>query len=121
MPFDRVIQDSDDEDDPLLEERPPRTHPPPVIHQSDVRASYRDTSNDPLNEESSRQIAVNFDQFLASQEDGQAGPTSSQQRREERWIPATAGGGSIGAMRHLPTIPIDIILRKAANMLYRMQ
>ncbi|KAK1147773.1 hypothetical protein N8T08_000286 [Aspergillus melleus] len=99
MSFDRVIQDSDDEDDPLLEERPPRAHTPPVVHQSDHRASYRDTSNDPLNEDSSRQIAVNFDEFLASQEGGYAGTTSSQQQREERWFPANAGGGSIGEMR----------------------
>ncbi|KAH8424998.1 uncharacterized protein LDX57_002744 [Aspergillus melleus] len=98
MSFDRVIQDSDDEDDPLLEERPPRAHTPPVVHQSDHRASYRDTSNDPLNEDSSRQIAVNFDQFLASQEGEQVGTASSQQQREERWIPTNAGGGSIGTM-----------------------
>lgn len=94
MSLDRVIQDSDDEDDPLLEERPPRD-PPPVVHQSDNRASYRESSNDPLND-SSRQFAVDFDQFLGSQDGGQPGATSSQQQREERWIPSNAGGGSIG-------------------------
>ncbi|KAJ5120719.1 uncharacterized protein N7515_010107 [Penicillium bovifimosum] len=46
------------------------------------------------------QLSVNFDEFLQSQERSHTTATSSQQWREERWIPSTSegGSGSVGAM-----------------------
>ncbi|KAI9930501.1 hypothetical protein ASPWEDRAFT_171129 [Aspergillus wentii DTO 134E9] len=109
MGFDRVIQDSDDEDDPLCEAPPPRNQLPNPPEQQ-----QQDTSNgnsngigeikSSLNKDQILEgqevshIGVNFDDFLQSQEAAQNRLSSSQQRREERWIPAEAGGGSIGTM-----------------------
>lgn len=108
MSWDRVIQDSD-EDEPLVEDGiPPSIDPPqgdesltqpdhdiPADHQTRFIAEHtmaQDTSTEP-------QLGVNFDQFLQSQEGQLIPPTLSQQQREERWIPSTSegGGGSIGA------------------------
>ncbi|KAL1971339.1 hypothetical protein VTN77DRAFT_291 [Rasamsonia byssochlamydoides] len=87
MPFQRVIQDSDDEEDAC----------------SDVA-----TSIDPLQDPSSQEDApedrgghnVDFDRFLQSESSviGDQGLTSSQQRREERWIPSQNGSVSVAAL-----------------------
>ncbi|PWY91762.1 hypothetical protein BO94DRAFT_379082 [Aspergillus sclerotioniger CBS 115572] len=89
----RVIQDSDDEDDPLAGPPSPRpnadnTH---VDVQKDAHYQAQQTGHD-------SHMSINFDQFLQSQESAHRGISSSQQRREERWIPGDVGGGSIGTM-----------------------
>ncbi|RHZ58244.1 uncharacterized protein CDV56_107240 [Aspergillus thermomutatus] len=102
MSFDRVIQDSDDEDDPLSEMPPPIKRAPalPKNHFDNIttcneqsgtvtpggEARYIDHGN---------HLAVDFDAFLQSQETAPNGLSASQQRREERWIPSDAGAGSI--------------------------
>ncbi|KAJ5127905.1 hypothetical protein N7448_008684 [Penicillium atrosanguineum] len=104
MSWDRVIQDSD-EDEPLVEEEastsidPPQGlesliqghHDPGADQQTHYPIEHHDASAE-------LQLNVNFDQFLQSQENHRANLNSSQQRREERWIPSTGegGGGSIG-------------------------
>lgn len=105
MSWDRVIQDSD-EDEPLIEEDiltsidPLQGHESPIQqhynlganHQEHYPIEHQDVSTEP-------QLSVNFDQFLQSQEGQHTTLNSSQQRREERWIPSTGEGGvgSIGA------------------------
>ncbi|RAL01303.1 uncharacterized protein BO80DRAFT_424858 [Aspergillus ibericus CBS 121593] len=94
MSFRRVIQDSDDEDDPLA--GPPSPRPNGDNRHVDVQKDsghvhFQQTGHD-------SHMSVNFDQFLQSQDSAHQGVSSSQQRREERWIPADAGGGSIGSM-----------------------
>jgi hypothetical protein len=44
------------------------------------------------------QFNVNFDEFLQSQDRSHTMLSSSQQRREERWIPSNSenGSGSVG-------------------------
>ncbi|KAL4898135.1 hypothetical protein BDV59DRAFT_166261 [Aspergillus ambiguus] len=98
MPWDRVIQDSDDEEDPLAADflplAKPRERQPPPDNENPA-------SNGPVDDESTsanNQIAVNFDDFLQSQDAAHARLTSSQQRREERWIPANGEGGSLGTV-----------------------
>ncbi|KAL2002973.1 hypothetical protein VTN02DRAFT_5382 [Thermoascus thermophilus] len=104
MPPDRVIQDSDDEDD--------ATSIDPLQDQSSVRRSSFAESNAgeqrydaelgqlPPLQSGSPLSKINFDVFLQSpsQERGAQELSSSQQRREERWIPAEIGSGSVGAM-----------------------
>ena len=94
----RVIQDSDDEDDPLAADFPPPANP---THQADNNYALNSVEQDvPIAaqvQEPNHPIAINFDVFLQSQETAPTGLSSSQQRREERWIPNEAGGGgSIG-------------------------
>lgn len=104
MNWDRVIQDSD-EDEPLLEDEVSPSIDQPQGPDSPVPGHIVDRqTNHPKHTPAQNvctdiQLAVNFDQFLQSQEGAQPPMTSSQQRREERWIPSTAdgGGGSIGA------------------------
>lgn len=100
-----MIQDSD-EDEPLVEEEVLTSIDPPNGHESHVQ-EHHDPGADqqthyPIEHHDASaelQLNVNFDQFLQSQENIQANLNSSQQRREERWIPSTGegGGGSIGA------------------------
>lgn len=94
----RVIQDSDDEDDPLAADFPPPANP---THQANNDYALDSVAQDvPITaqvQEPNHPIAINFDVFLQSQESAPRGLSSSQQRREERWIPNEAGGGgSIG-------------------------
>ncbi|KAF7588972.1 hypothetical protein BBP40_004974 [Aspergillus hancockii] len=97
MSHGRVIQDSDDEDDPLASDYPPPANP---SRQTDNTFTFNlDTQNVPLRAQSNHPLTINFDEFLHSQEAAPTGLSSSQQRREERWIPhEAAGGGSIGSM-----------------------
>lgn len=107
----RVIQDSDDEDDPLsCEARPP----PPIV--SPRREKHPGNSNwennasavndgnmqnsaidNQIQQEinSVGDIGVNFDDFLQSQsQDAQRRASlSSSQRREEKWISNGLGNG----------------------------
>lgn len=103
-----MIQDSD-EDEPLVDDDnstsidPLQDHNAPAHQHHEHAAIQQD--NHPIehtttcNANTEPQLSVNFDQFLQSQEASHTGFTSSQQRREERWIPSTSegGGGSIGA------------------------
>lgn len=109
MSWDRVIQDSD-EDEPLegdeLEDLPssvdPLQVPEPAVQQQqygDVPAKH--TAHNAVNEAPSApdesmfpQFNVNFDEFLQSQDRSHAMLSSSQQRREEKWIPSNSEGGS---------------------------
>lgn len=112
MSWDRVIQDSD-EDEPLgddgLEaqvsidpyqdrESPKQQLPDNSIHQADYPIEHQVAQEVGTGSD----LGVNFDQFLQSQDISQSAVTLSQQRREERWIPSTGdgGGGSIGALNH---------------------
>ncbi|KAJ6164802.1 hypothetical protein N7470_003474 [Penicillium chermesinum] len=109
MSWDRVIQDSDEEE-PLIEDDFPASTDPlqdlgsPANHCDD--ASNKDPyetvaqADYPVTEEvPGPALSVNFDQFLQSQDGTQALSTSSQRQREERWIPSAdgGGGGSVGA------------------------
>lgn len=92
MSSNRVIQDSDDEDDPLAGPLSPR----PRVDNTDldIRAGSGHYQAHETGHDS--HMNINFDQFLQSQESALHVVSSSQQRREARWIPADAGGGSIG-------------------------
>lgn len=107
MSWDRVIQDSD-EDEPFAEddiptsinplqdqETPMQQHHEP--HPAEQQADYPTIALDAAE----AQLNINFDQYLQSQEATRPMITPSQQQREERWIPPTSetGGGSIGASR----------------------
>ncbi|KAJ5366338.1 hypothetical protein N7541_000279 [Penicillium brevicompactum] len=108
MGWDRVIQDSD-EDEPIEGDDLPRPvappkHPEPAVQQYHDHVPAEDTTHSanehgfaPEEESTFPQLSVNFDEFLQSQERNHAGQSSSQQRREERWIPNTEGAsGSAG-------------------------
>lgn len=93
MSDNRVIQDSDDEEDPLSEE----VTAPMVNAPQDApghQAGNIDAPPDESHAAESNQtgpLAVDFDQFLQSQETGPARLSASQQQREARWIPGDAG------------------------------
>lgn len=106
MSWDRVIQDSD-EDEPLEGDAPPIVAPnqrsEPAVQESHDHVPAKLTTHDAnehgsvLGESMLPQLNVNFDEYLQSQERNNAGLSSSQQRREERWIPSTEGAsGSMG-------------------------
>ncbi|KKK20825.1 hypothetical protein P175DRAFT_0489631 [Aspergillus ochraceoroseus IBT 24754] len=90
MSYNRVIQDSDDDDDPLeLVPGPPDCMP--VMNGDDIHFEPQDVGH-------GSHIGVNFDEFIQSQDAAHATMTASQQQREERWIPDVGKGGSIGTM-----------------------
>ncbi|KAJ5371305.1 uncharacterized protein N7496_007397 [Penicillium cataractarum] len=115
MSWDRVIQDSD-EDEPLGDDgvdapasiETLQDHECPKQQLLDNLGHHVDEqqANYPIEQQAAEEVGtepdlgVNFDQFLQSQDMSQSATTLSQQRREERWIPSTGqvGGGSIGAM-----------------------
>lgn len=103
MSFDRVIQDSDDEDDPLSEMPPPvkRAREQPKDHVDNVTSCNEQSAavtpgGQAQGLDHGNYLAVDFDAFLQSQETAPNFFSASQQRREERWIPSDAGAGSIG-------------------------
>ncbi|KAG2019533.1 hypothetical protein GB937_005081 [Aspergillus fischeri] len=105
MSFDKVIQDSDDEDDPLSEMPPPvkRAREQPKIHVDNVTTCNEQSGTvtpggEAQDLDHGNHLAVDFDAFLQSQETAPNGFSASQQRREERWIPSDAGAGSIGSV-----------------------
>ncbi|CAG7953609.1 unnamed protein product [Penicillium olsonii] len=114
MSWDRVIQDSD-EDEPIEGDTvpsvvAPNQHFEPVMQQHHDHIPAEPTTYNASEHGSAPgenqlpQFNVNFDDFLQSQERHNAAQSSSQQRREERWIPSTEGAsGSAdpsGAMMH---------------------
>ncbi|OQD62167.1 hypothetical protein PENPOL_c013G09657 [Penicillium polonicum] len=111
MSLDRVIQDSD-EDEPFEGDDLPTSVNPPhpseiALQQEYQHAPAEQTTHNavyecgPAPDESIfPQLNVNFDEFIQSQGKGHSMLSSSQQRREDRWIPSTSegGSGSVGAM-----------------------
>ncbi|CAG8026043.1 unnamed protein product [Penicillium nalgiovense] len=111
MSLDRVIQDSD-EDEPFDGDEVSTSvnplHPSePALQQEYQHAPAKQTTHYAVYEHGSApdesmlpQLNVNFDEFLQSQERGHSMLSSSQQRREDKWIPSTSEGGSesVGAM-----------------------
>lgn len=103
MSWDRVIQDSD-EDEPFGEDEIPTTadkieahEPPRHLDARDHPANQHTTNVVEHIDPPEPQLGVDFDQFLQSQDISQTAITYSQQKREERWIPSTANGGeSVG-------------------------
>ena len=109
MSWDRVIQDSDEEE-PLegdeLEDLPSsveslRASEPAVQQQQNGDVPAKHTVHNAVTEAPSApdesmfpQFNVNFDEFLQSQDRSHAMLSSSQQRREEKWIPSNSEGGS---------------------------
>ncbi|KAF7154952.1 hypothetical protein CNMCM5623_003210 [Aspergillus felis] len=105
MSFDRVIQDSDDEDDPLSEMPPQvkRALEQPKNHVDNITTCNEQSGivtpgGEAQDIHHGNHFAVDFDAFLQSQETAPNGFSASQQRREERWIPSDAGAGSIGSV-----------------------
>ncbi|KAL4921452.1 hypothetical protein BDW62DRAFT_129195 [Aspergillus aurantiobrunneus] len=94
MPFDHVIQDSDDEEEPLGELSPKKANRAPVTDNGEQQGA----KNPPQESNHDSHMGVNFDEFLQSQDAPQRTLSSSQQRREERWIPVTGRVGSMGNM-----------------------
>ncbi|KGO67730.1 hypothetical protein PITC_000680 [Penicillium italicum] len=111
MSLDRVIQDSD-EDEPFEGDDFPTSanslHPSePALPQEYQHAPAKQTIHSAVyepdhapDESMFPQLNVNFDEFLQSQGNGHSMLSSSQQRREDKWIPSTSegGSGSVGAM-----------------------
>ncbi|KAJ5418276.1 uncharacterized protein N7487_001826 [Penicillium crustosum] len=111
MSLDRVIQDSDEEEPFEGDDLPTSGNPPhssePALQQEYQHVPAEQTTHNavykhgPAPDESMfPQLNVNFDEFLQSQEQAHSILSSSQQRREDRWIPSTSegGSGSVGAM-----------------------
>lgn len=101
MEVSRVIKDSDDEDDSLAGDPPPVAPPRNQSAQDIVGCVDEDlhaVNHDQSLNSHSVQAEVDFDQFIQSPEAPQPRLSSSQQRREERWIPSegVSAGGSIG-------------------------
>lgn len=108
MSWDRVIQDSD-EDEPFIEDEGPTSiapvqdqEPPPNHEPRDHPADQHTATQ--VSEQvyaPEYQLSVDFDQYLQSQDMSHASITASQQKREEMWIPPTGDGGeSIGTLVH---------------------
>lgn len=123
----RVIQDSDDEDDPLsCEAQPPpppitiarRGSPAEIIAHDGIGDIDKDQTHDANSNRvpGTEDIGVNFDDFLQSQSQDYTSHSrqvrdsisSSQQRREDRWIPTgngiTRGSSSIGQLATVPSV-----------------
>ncbi|KAL4803838.1 hypothetical protein BDV18DRAFT_39890 [Aspergillus unguis] len=103
MSFDRVIQDSDEEEEePLGDLSPEQTNRVSEknygVQQHDAKSIG--TQKLELNQEA--HIDVNFDAFLQSPEAPQRTLSASQQHREERWIP-DAGPRRVGSMGNMMT------------------
>lgn len=105
MSWDRVIQDSDEEDEPLIEDDllastdPIQASNSPMQHDHEHVAAVQQVDYPEPTIATEPQLSVNFDQFLQSQDVAHGSSTLSQQHREERWIPSTGegGDGSTGA------------------------
>ncbi|KAJ0424869.1 hypothetical protein BJY00DRAFT_224900 [Aspergillus carlsbadensis] len=95
MPFDRVIQDSDD-DEELSPEKP--THVSTTNHVGPHGVESLQAQHE-VDHDS--HIGVNFDQFLQSQDARQTNVSPAQLRREERWIPVEGRIGSMGTMMEI--------------------
>jgi hypothetical protein len=93
MLFDRVIQDSDDDEEPSPE-KPTRVS---ITNHVGPRGAESLRAQHEVDLDS--HIGVNFDQFLQSQDAPQTNVSPAQQRREERWIPVEGRTGSMGKLR----------------------
>ena len=107
----RVIQDSDDEDDPLSCVAQPPPPPPTIVAgrggpPEDSNENGLVGRNGSVHEGQAQdmnatngtgEMGINFDDFLQSQQSQDANARGSmslsQQRREERWIPSGSGSG----------------------------
>ncbi|RAL12964.1 uncharacterized protein BO97DRAFT_49392 [Aspergillus homomorphus CBS 101889] len=89
MSHDRVIQDSDAEDDPFVAPRSPGQE------ADNVHADVQNHQEQEGNYDSS--MNINFDQYLQSQERSQPG-IRFQHQQEDRWNSTNAGGGPMGSM-----------------------
>lgn len=110
MSLDRVIQDSDEDElsegDDLSTSANPVHPSEPALQQEYQHAPAKNTIHNAVYEHGPApdesiipELSVDFDEFLQSQEKGQSMLSSSQQRREDKWIPSTEGGsGSVGTM-----------------------
>ncbi|OJJ44928.1 hypothetical protein ASPZODRAFT_134353 [Penicilliopsis zonata CBS 506.65] len=117
--MDRVIQDSDEEEDDALSDDVPTSvdagqqqcpseqrtlssisargdhdEVHEVLIPGKVGSQAEETPGAPVEVP----LGVNFDDFLQSQDTAGGRLSSSQQRREDRWIPAEVGHGSIGSV-----------------------
>lgn len=109
MSWDRVIQDSD-EDETFLEDEAPTSiasiqdQEPPSDHEPRDHPADQHTTNH-VSEQiyaPEHQLSVDFDQYLQSQDMPHTSITASQQKREEMWIPPTGDGGeSIGTLSYV--------------------
>lgn len=106
MSWDRVIQDSDEEEplieddfpastDPLQELESPTDHRDGGDLEHDEPISHADQM--PADGIPDTELSVNFDQFIQSQDGAPVLSTLSQHQREERWIPS-AGEGEVGSI-----------------------
>lgn len=100
MSFDRVIQDSDDEDELLGEGVPEKTNRAVTNHGEHSGANSPGAQGVNLDSH----IGVDFDEFIEMQNAPQRSLTSSQQRREGRWIPVAGRVGSMGMEHKIPPL-----------------
>ncbi|KAL2849577.1 hypothetical protein BJY01DRAFT_142484 [Aspergillus pseudoustus] len=105
MPFDMVIQDSDDDE----ELSPEKTTRVPLTNHVDQYGAESLPAQQEVDNDS--HIRVNFDQFLQSQDAAHTVLSPAQQRREDRWIPAVGRVGSMGTMMK----EIDIAQQRLFN------
>lgn len=108
MSFQRIILDSDDEEDagsdiatsidPLQDPSSQEDAPEDKGHDVNVSCSAGGRELFQAPDPNSELPQVDFDRFLQSESSviGDQGPSSSQQRREERWIPSENGSASVG-------------------------
>lgn len=108
MSFQRVILDSDDEEDACSDvatsidplQDPSSQEDAPEDRGRNVNASCSVGGGELFHapDSNSELPQVDFDRFLQSESSviGDQGPSSSQQRREERWIPSVNGSASVG-------------------------
>ncbi|KAL4943782.1 hypothetical protein BDV06DRAFT_129571 [Aspergillus oleicola] len=96
MSFDRVIQDSDDDEEPLGELSSERANRVPDNEvQHDMKSPGAQHATHDLH------IGVNFDAFFQSSEAPQRTLSASQQQSGERWIPAGRPGSSGNTMTEI--------------------
>lgn len=135
MTPEKVIQDSDDEDDALSDVATsidPLQEHEHEQHEEDYANAQTDHGDEPYEQEmrtadpvvTGSQLGVNFDDFLQSQPQmaGEHGPSSSQVKREERWIPAESGNESDGECVRVLSVMVFIsqwlLLRRRLSRCY---
>ncbi|RAK73246.1 uncharacterized protein BO72DRAFT_247085 [Aspergillus fijiensis CBS 313.89] len=96
MSYDRVIQDSDDEDDPVVGPHSPVQEYDNAHADDHLQADVQRHREIEGNYDAS--MNIDFDQYLQSQERLPPGHSSPQHQPPERWVPTNSGGGSMGSM-----------------------
>lgn len=94
MSYDRVIQDSDDEDDPVVGPHSPVQEYDNAHADDHLQADVQRHQEIEGNYDAS--MNIDFDQYLQSQERLPPGHSSPQHQPLERWVPTNSGGGSMG-------------------------